>query len=192
MELDDKGMRTGLKAWLADLHAGESNTVIADEVALAQHRARADLVVINGSLHGFEIKSPKDTLNRLEEQAYWYSAVFDRVSLVSAPMHVDAAAKLIPSWWEIIICDDTASTFSVWRSGQSNPDQNPHDLARLLWADEAAALLEAHGLMKGLRGKARYILHERIAESIPLDDLRAHVVMSLKARPEWRAGSPQT
>ena len=189
MELDDKAIRSGLKAWLASMHEAEADLLIADEVVLAQHRVRADIVMINGVLHGFEIKSPKDTLNRLQEQAYWYSTVFDRVSLVSAPAHVDAAMQIVPDWWEILVVDSCGSKFSIRREGQSNPGQDPPELARLLWADEAIQLLDLHGLMRGMRGKPRYRLHERIAESIALEELRAHVIACIKARPEWRVGA---
>lgn len=189
MNLDDKAIRCRLKNWLMANHPDEADLLIADEVALAQQRVRADVVMVNGCLHGFEIKSAKDTLNRLREQAYWYSTIFDRVSLVSVPGHVEAALAIVPAWWEVLLVDDGGTAFSVLREGQVNPTQDPSELARLLWSEEAARLLERHGLMKGMRGKPRYRLHEFIAERIELQELRAYVIACLKSRPDWRAAT---
>ena len=36
--------------------------LVVDELGLCQGRARIDLAVVNSSLHGYEIKSERDTL----------------------------------------------------------------------------------------------------------------------------------
>jgi len=58
--------------------------------------------VINGELHGFELKSERDTLARLEDQAELYSQVFDRMTLIIAKRHLEKAVPKIPRWWGII------------------------------------------------------------------------------------------
>jgi hypothetical protein len=44
------------------------NTLVIDELGLAHAKSRIDVAVINGCIHGYEIKSDKDTLDRLSKQ----------------------------------------------------------------------------------------------------------------------------
>ena len=44
------------------------NTIVVDELGLSHAKARIDVAVINGCVHGYEIKSSLDTLNRLPAQ----------------------------------------------------------------------------------------------------------------------------
>jgi hypothetical protein len=46
-----------------------------DEFGLEHGEVRVDVAVINGELHGYEIKSERDTLERLPRQVKAYSAV---------------------------------------------------------------------------------------------------------------------
>ena len=46
--------------------------MILDELGICRGRVRIDLTVVNGLLHGYEIKSERDTLARLETQADLY------------------------------------------------------------------------------------------------------------------------
>src|SRR5687767_12122105 len=80
-------IRRGLRAELERKLRAHSNTVIIDEFRLFD--ARIDLAVINGSMHGYEIKSEADNLDRLERQIPAYNAVFNRVTAVVAQRHCD-------------------------------------------------------------------------------------------------------
>jgi len=58
--------------------------------------------VVNGKLHGYEIKSDADTLKRLPAQAEVYSAVFDLVTIVVGEHHLDTVRAIVPEWWGIV------------------------------------------------------------------------------------------
>jgi hypothetical protein len=60
---------------------------------------RIDVAVINGELTGYELKSDRDTLERLPLQAELYSRVFDRLILVVGKRHAKKAIEHIPEWW---------------------------------------------------------------------------------------------
>jgi len=51
------------------------DTLVVDELGLNHGECRADIAVINGHLVGYEIKSNKDSLRRLEGQVNSYNAV---------------------------------------------------------------------------------------------------------------------
>jgi hypothetical protein len=91
----DAHIRAALRTRLArHLHHGDA--VLLEELGLCRGQVRADVTLVNGSLHAYEIKSDRDTLDRLLRQASIYDKVFDRVTLVVGPRHQPAALELIP------------------------------------------------------------------------------------------------
>jgi hypothetical protein len=61
MRASDREIRAALhRKKFGALH-GRTDTVIVDELGLAHAKARIDIAVINGFVHGFEIKSATDT-----------------------------------------------------------------------------------------------------------------------------------
>ena len=61
----DRDVRQALLAHLAELHAGDPDTRIVEEMGVWCGTARIDVAVVNGELCGFELKSERDTLERL-------------------------------------------------------------------------------------------------------------------------------
>lgn len=56
--------------------------------------AKADFVFVNGCSEVFEIKTPLDTLNRLDNQLNMYFKVFDKVSLLVDKKYIDSLKEL--------------------------------------------------------------------------------------------------
>ena len=139
----EDSLRTSLRRRLVAKHKEEADTVLIDELGLCQGRARVDLAVVNGQLHGYEIKSERDTLRRLSAQAAMYSRVFDRVTLVCSERHVSQALDIIPFWWEVLRIVPTAQdpTFQLVRCGRKNPGRDIRALVEFLWLEKAVALL---------------------------------------------------
>jgi hypothetical protein len=149
---------------------------------------RVDIAVINGQLHGFELKSARDTLQRLPAQAALYSKVFDRVTLVTAPRHQEHAVSAIPDWWGItsaIMRPDGTILLKRIRNPKRNPEVCPLQLARLLWKQEALAVLERHGIDCGIRSGTVDAIAHRLAEKLPVHVLSHDVREVLKHRSDW-------
>ena len=70
------------------LHDEADDGRVFEEVGLLQGEARPDFLLVNGSLHGYEIKSDLDTLRRLDNQIRVYSKVLDLVTIVATPRHL--------------------------------------------------------------------------------------------------------
>ena len=66
--VSDAEIRPALRERLIRRHANEADTVLIEELGLRRGKVRVDLTVVNGSLHGFEIKSDRDSLRRLAAQ----------------------------------------------------------------------------------------------------------------------------
>jgi hypothetical protein len=61
MTTNDNVIREALKRHLNHLHAGDAKLRIIEELGVEHGAARIDIAVINGVLHGYEIKSDRDT-----------------------------------------------------------------------------------------------------------------------------------
>jgi hypothetical protein len=195
LSMRDWEIRQVLRAQLARRYAStDPGTLIIDELPICRHAARADLAVINGSLSGYEIKSDRDTLKRLERQKDAYSRVFEYVTVVAAATHIDRLLQLVPTWWGIsaVVLSEGDVCFRQLRPPRGNPEQCPLSICQLLWRSEALHILKTRGLAFKMSSHPRRRLWERIVEEVPLNELRQIVAAKLKARGHWRAGPSQT
>ncbi len=187
-DMRDRDVRIAIRSQLEVAHAGDQGTRIVEEMGVWSGSVRVDLAVINGELSGFELKSAKDTLSRLPQQAMLYSQVFDKMTVVTAENHLEGCLELLPDWWGIMLAyddDDGSVSVNGLRSAQPNPTQSAMQIARLLWKDEAVAILDRHGLSKGYRSKSVHVIHQRLADELPFDVLKSEIRSCLKARENW-------
>jgi len=184
----DIDVRKSLLDRLACHFASDSTTSIVPELGICQGEARIDVAVVNGHLHGFEIKSDSDTLARLPRQVELYGTTFDFVTLVVGSRHAPEVGDLVPVWWGIVEAIDHPDGVALIdrRPPRPNPGRSGREVARLLWREEALALLADHGLDAGIRSKPKKVLYERIGDSLPLDTVSSFVRLTLKSRDGWR------
>jgi hypothetical protein len=183
----DSDVRKAALTMLAARHEGDSTTRIVEEMGIWSGSVRVDIAVINGSLSGYEIKSDRDTLGRLPFQQDLYSRVFDSVELIVGHRHVDKATAIVPKWWGVTLATDGAGEVILTpiRAAESNPAIDAFLVAQLLWKEEAIAVLDNYGLSRGWKSKRAKLVHQHLAASMPLDELRRHVRTALKKRTEW-------
>jgi hypothetical protein len=181
----DSDVRTAVRRWLEAQYADDSR--IVEEMGVWSGTVRIDIAVINGELHGFELKSERDTLTRLSGQAELYSQVFDRMTLVTAERHLEKALSKIPSWWGVSTARLTRSAIELTRvkEAERNEGVDPLQLARLLWRSEALAVLEKHGLGRGYKSRTAEVIATRLATALSSDELSAEVRGVLKTRAGW-------
>jgi hypothetical protein len=189
----DASIRDALRERLR-MEFPDDDDLIIDELGLCQGGARIDLAVVNGAIHGYEIKGERDTLDRLPAQQAFYSLVLDRVTVVCAWRHTEKVAQTVPWWWGI----DAVSVpldrleFEVVRPAALNPSSDPAAVAQLLWRDEALNALTELQLATGLTSQPRRHLLHALVEALDRDELGDLVRRSLKTRTNWLARAPQT
>lgn len=190
----DADVRAALLKSLADQYAGDGDeTRIVQEMSIWSNSVRIDVAVINGELTGYELKSDRDTLERLPFQAELYSRVFDRITLVVGSKHSQRAIAVVPGWWGVIVARKPGATvnLALYREAQTNPGADPYLVAQLLWKSEAIAVLARHGFARGWKSKPVKAIHEKLASELPLAVLKFEVRSCLKQRQDWlRQKSP--
>ncbi|MFX4312051.1 sce7726 family protein [Enterobacter sp. 63] len=190
--MKDQDVRAAVHHKLLKCSHSDPTCLVIDEFSISLGASRADIAVINGILHGYELKSEYDSLERLPIQVKYYSSVMDKVTLVVAEKHLSGALELIPDWWGV-------KTVSVGPKGgihikhlrgeKLNFNQDCYTLAQLLWKDECIDLLEKWGHSKGIKSKPRFELWRVVADCIPIVNLRQEVRIALKKRIDWKLRS---
>jgi hypothetical protein len=177
-----------LRKVLAD-HLSDPRALVMEELGLEHGACRVDIAVINGLIHGYELKSDLDTLIRLPNQVTVYSRALDKATLVVGEKHAASAEQLIPEWWGIKVSyagPRGAVHIDNLRPATVNPTISPYHVAHLLWRNEAVEILESLDVEKKDLRASRVKLYGLLAELLPPDLLREHVRGALKRRTNWR------
>jgi hypothetical protein len=180
----DPEIRAALEALLLAEHANDPTTALLKEVGVCRGQVRMDVLIVNGVLHGFEIKSDRDSLRRLPAQVELYSKVLDKATLVVGDRHVHEALGLLPAWWGILLFRQRPASvdFVPVRSASQNPTPDPRAIAEFLWREDALALLEAKGAARGMRGKPRRMLWDCVCATLRAEEIAAAVRERLLSR----------
>jgi hypothetical protein len=190
---NDLIIRIALKEDLEKLHSQEEKLRIIEEFGVQHGTARVDVAVLNGTTHGYEIKSDQDTLRRLPEQMDVFNSVFDKITLVVGKNHLYEAVNIVPDWWGIIIAKVNTRgsiVFNYIRKEEFNKKQDSISIARLLWKKEALKILEEKGEAKGLYSKTRDLIYEKLATVFDQKTLGNKVREAIFFREDWRADAP--
>lgn len=185
----DLDIRDALRSLLIARHRAEPDTLILDELGLCEGEVRIDLAVINGILAGYEIKSDRDTLQRLPVQADVYGRVLNEITLVVNGTHRERVTQMVPEWWGLVEAFDTDEgvELRVIREPRTNPIIDAVALAKLLWRDEVIEELRNRAINGNVLKEPRRVLWERLARAVSHEELLGIVTQRLKARGNWRA-----
>lgn len=173
--MSEQEIRDALLLGLRD--SAEDGQVVQEELRLERGTSRIDVAVIGKLLVGYEIKSDADTFARFSNQIHSYNRVFDQIYLVCGPRHLEAAIKVIPSWWGVCVAQrdvDSVVSIKCVRMAKANAKQDSFSLASMLWRDEALAMIEGQPIKLPSKPSA-HMLWEHIASSFPLEYIKTTV-----------------
>lgn len=184
----DIDIRQVLLSTLQRKHRKSRNTLLVEELGLCQGDARVDVAVINGCIHGYEIKSERDTLSRLSGQQEIYNKVLDQVTVIGSTCHLSKIEKMVPTWWGICDAEFKHGKLAIHeiRPSTLNTAVDPSSVVQLLWREEALLILKERNLHKGLASKSRKVLWERIVECLSAHEVSSLVREKIKLRQQWR------
>ena len=166
------------------------NTLVIDELGLAHGKNRIDIAVLNGFVHGYEIKSSKDSLTRLPAQFDEYRRSLEKISIVAAENHIHDLYEYSPEWCGLILATKGPKGgvhFTNIRTAKINPEIDTFSFAHILWRKEAVELLlELGENPKELKGP-KNSLYSKISSLISSRDLSKKIKALLIQRGDWRA-----
>lgn len=190
----DRSIRSHLR-WRLEREIGHSaDTLVVDELAVSGGIARLDIAVLNGVIHGFEIKSESDSLTRLPRQIEYFSEVADFMTLVVVDQFVADALNAIPDWWGLAVARrrGTAMFFEMRRGCAPNPAVVVPSFLEFLWREEAFAMLAEHGSVHRLKAATKDRLYRELAQQIPWGRLHDLVLRTLRLRVSAGRSLPRT
>lgn len=198
---NDHIIRTELRKVLEkDLEQYKSKTGspanLFEELGVSHGHARIDFAFVNGIMHGYEIKSDRDTLSRLFGQMQEYNAVFDKVTLVVGQRYLLDAMHHIPEWWGVVLAKTNKQGklvfYSIREAKNNENEQVPVSIARMLWREEALRILEDRNEADGIRSKPREIIYQKLADTLKddINALKKHVNLTLTSRAERQSVVP--
>jgi hypothetical protein len=114
-------------------------------------KTRADALLITESeMIGFEFKSDKDNLTRLEHQIHDYERFCDRNYLVTGQKFKEKAPEEIPEHWGLYVVyldDEETIQLECVRKAQPNSKRmRLHNQLRLLWRSELIPIIKKYKL----------------------------------------------
>lgn len=189
IETTDFDIRLALHAKRFRRVKAHPDTLVIDELGLAHAKCRVDVAVINGCIHGYEIKSAKDTLDRLNSQIDIYRRTLQKLTIVAAPKHVAGVMTRAPEWCGLIAAEQGPRggiSFSRMRNAVANPDVDPIMMAHLLWRDEAIDLLSQIGYAPRELRRPRKHLYEMLCEAMTIREITAAIRTFMVQRQVWR------
>lgn len=174
--------RTALASYIAD-----SNSRVVEELKLPVATARIDIAVVNGHLHGYEIKSSQDTLQRLPNQLVAYTKVFDYLTVVTELKYHLKVIDILPSWVGVSICSNKPDTaeYEIIRTAKLNTNQEGFFIAKLLWYSELIEILVEQKIPFKKQTRC-WLLCETLAANIDTKTLSDLVRDKLKKRKDWK------
>lgn len=182
----DNEIRADLVDWLMFTHQGTPDVRIYHEFKVRSRSARADLVLLNGEMAGYEIKSDADTVARLHKQVHAFSSVMDKVSIVVTDKNIAKAKYIVPDWCGVIhYAGDDDEKFRVVEEPKPCPERDAREVATLLSAAELYQALKRRGFARGLAKAPLREMIEAFVNFLNASEQRADILAALKARVDF-------
>jgi hypothetical protein len=188
-ECSDTEIRSALHAKRLRRVKADPEAIVIDELGLAHAKSRIDVAVINGCIHGYEIKSAKDTLDRLAAQIDVYRQTLQKLTIVAASKHVAGVMSDAPEWCGVIAAEQgprRGINFHAVRNAAVNPDIDLVMVAHLLWRDEVIELLTGIGYPRKDLRRPRKQLYKMLCEAMTLPEITASIRGFMAQRQTWR------
>lgn len=156
----------------------DDDAVLISEMTVANWSRRADVVLANGCLWAFEVKSELDSLSRLSGQLDAFTTHFEKVCVVCAPCFETGARALLPEGVGLWVVEGDGIPRERVRPRYTRLTKTA--AVGLMKANELRALLTCNGF-KGVSDVPRSRLVE-LAMQLPTGDLASAARDAVKRR----------
>jgi hypothetical protein len=185
--MNDPQIREMLSNTFLKKYKSNDHCLILEEVGVMHGSAIVDLAVFSKVYNqAFEIKSADDSLSRLPIQLKHYIQVFDYITVITQPSHLEEVNLICPKFVGILV------VYNDWDMEYvQKPTANGLVLAKkliqVLWRDEVYKFLKSKGF-KGLSSASNAKIKKIATDNFSLNEIRQLVFETLKTRPNWKTG----
>lgn len=147
-------------------------------------RSRADVImVLEDALVGLEIKSDKDTYERLKRQATDYNKFCDRNYIVIGKSHSRHVAEHVAKCWGILCVSEHEGEIEIeeLRAAGANPKCRLCHQLSWMWRPELNHLLELNTLPR-YKQKSKRFVQDKLLEKVEPDRLKRQMCEELFER----------
>ena len=149
-------------------------------------KTRTDaLLVTESEIIGFEFKSDKDNLNRLERQVHDYERFCDRNYLVTGQKYKEKAPDEIPAHWGIYCVyldeNETLQLECIRKAQPNSKRMRLHNQLRILWRSELIPIVKKYHL-GGVAKKNKLELVRTLEHNLTKEALRQELLETLIER----------
>lgn len=178
--LSEAVIKSALIDRLIDKQEVCDDDVLVSEMVVDRWARRADLVLANGKLSAFEVKSDFDSLVRLPGQIESYRHVFQKVVVVVACRFAKRAAAMLPEGVGLWVAEGPEpDSIRILRPGRAEP-MTIEAALMLLKASELRALLVSNRIDGVSRAPRREL--ETLATNLSRSDLATAALNAVKRR----------
>lgn len=183
--MNDPEIRELLLQKFLTKYQNAENCLIFEEVGVMYGESIVDLAIISKVFNqAFEIKSAQDSMSRLPKQLKDYLQVFDYITVVSQPSHLDEILGIAPHFVGIMMVYDNGD-IEYLRKPTANPFIRKNKLIQLLWRDEVYRFLRTKG-HKGMSSLSNAKIKKLACDTYSLGEIRELVFETLKNRADWK------
>ena len=160
----------------------KEDAVLINEMVIGDGDRRADLVIANGHMNAFEVKSDLDNLSRLSGQLESYLSRFDKLTLVVSSKYIDEALKTEEriGVWEAFV-KNGAVKIRVHRPGRLELVSDRENICGFMLKSELVSFLRSHDVVMNFKDAGRGELISRL-ERFPMSTIRKAAIGFVTAR----------
>lgn len=147
-------------------------------------KTRTDAVLVCDKLIGFEIKSDRDSLERLQRQVKDYNRFFDLNYVVVGTRYLEKVKTVIPPCWGIFhvyLDEENMLLLELEREATKNDKVRLTNQYGMLWKSELMAIIKRNHI-RGYSQKNKMKLKHLIMDQLPEQQAKAELLEELMQR----------
>lgn len=163
--------------------SGERMRIMEEFVICRKCRADAVMFAPERGIIGFEIKSDRDSLERLEHQIRDYSRFCDYNYLVTGAKYIDKAAEILPEFWGIYCITENSGelTISLRREAELSPKVRLQNQLKFLWRAELIDIMKRHKI-RGYSSRNKSKIRRLLLDSMDKQELKQELYEMMMER----------
>lgn len=163
--------------------SGERMRIMEELVLCRKCRADAVMFAPERGIIGFEIKSDRDSLERLEHQIRDYSRFCDYNYLVTGEKYINKAAEVLPEFWGIYCISEQNGMLKlvVEREAVISPKVRLQNQLKFLWRNELIDIMKRHKI-KGYSTRNKSKIRRLLLDNLDKQELKSELFERMMER----------